>query len=206
LYTALKFSLRIHTMARRTWEQYENYILQQWPLTRREVQITLECIKGKKNKEIATVLGIGAETVNKTLDHIYRATGVNGRDQLVAKLLVADLDNTPLQQSLTLAGEGAALVGAGFLASLYSSRGERKRPRSTSSAQRAAKSAADRATPPEQIAATGILDRSEESGAAPARSHSAKRLERVEIPSNISEDMAWMMGSESLMDTIATEQ
>ena len=117
-------------MASRTWDQYENYLLQQWPLTRREVQIALECIKGKKNKEIAFRLGIGAETVKKTLDQIYRATGVNGRDQLVAKLLVADIDNTPLQQSLVLAGEGAALVGAGFLATLYASRAERKRPRS----------------------------------------------------------------------------
>ena len=25
-------------MARRTWEQYERYLLQQWPLTRREVR------------------------------------------------------------------------------------------------------------------------------------------------------------------------
>jgi DNA-binding CsgD family transcriptional regulator len=121
-------------MAGRTWEQYEKYLLQQWPLTRREVQIAVECIKGKKNKEIASRLGIGAETVNKTLDQIYRATGVNGRDQLVAKLLVADIDNTPLQQSLVLAGEGAALVGAGFLTTLYASRAGRKRPRSLRSA------------------------------------------------------------------------
>src|SRR5215831_4643734 len=83
-------------MACRTWEQYERYILQQWPLTRREVQVALECIKGRKNKEIASVLGIGAETVNKTLDHVYRAIGVNGRDQLVAKLLIADIYNSPL--------------------------------------------------------------------------------------------------------------
>ena len=117
-------------MACRTWEQYERYILQQWPLTRREVQVAVECIKGRKNKEIASVLGIGAETVNKTLDHVYRAIGVNGRDQLVAKLLIADIDNTPLQQSLILTGDAAALVGVGFMESLYESRGERKRPRS----------------------------------------------------------------------------
>jgi DNA-binding CsgD family transcriptional regulator len=131
-------------MAGRTWEQYERYLLQEWPLTRREVQVALECIKGNKNKEIASLLGIGAETVNKTLDHIYRATAVNGRDQLVAKLLVADLDNTPLQQSLTLAGEGAALVGAGFLATLYASRSERKRPRSLPAGSRTSKSGASR--------------------------------------------------------------
>jgi DNA-binding CsgD family transcriptional regulator len=117
-------------MACRTWEQYEKYILQQWPLTRREVEVALECIKGRKNKEIASVLGIGAETVNKTLDHVYRAIGVNGRDQLVAKLLIADIENTPLQQSLILTGDAAPLVGIGFLETLYESRGERKRPRS----------------------------------------------------------------------------
>src|SRR5262245_36015042 len=117
-------------MAGRSWEQYERYILQEWPLTRREVQVAVECIKGTRNKEIASLLGIGAETVNKTLVHVYRATGVSGRDQLVAKLLVADIDNTPLQQSVTLAGEGAALVGAGFISTLYASRAERKRPRS----------------------------------------------------------------------------
>ena len=193
-------------MARRTWEQYENYILQQWPLTRREVQITLECIKGKRNKEIAMVLGIGPETVNKTLDHIYRTTEVNGRDQLVAKLLVADIDNTPLQQSLTLAGEGAALVAAGFLATLYTSRGERKRPRSPRAGRRTSKSAADRSGPLEQIAATGLLERSEQSGAAAAASHSATRLEAVEISPNISEDLPWMVGTESQLETIASEQ
>ena len=86
--------------------------------------------QGKKEQGDRFPAGIGAETVKKTLDQVYRATGVNGRDQLVAKLLVADIDNTPLQQSVVLAGEGAALVGAGFLATLYASRAERKRPRS----------------------------------------------------------------------------
>lgn len=149
-------------MARRTWEQYEKYLLQEWPLTRREVQIVVECIKGKKNKEVAWLLGISAETVNKTLDHIYRATGANGRDQLVAKLLIADIDNTPLQQSLTLAGEGAALVGAGFLATLYASRGDRKRPRSLRAGLLTSKSAADRSEPVEPAAANGCLERSED--------------------------------------------
>jgi DNA-binding CsgD family transcriptional regulator len=192
-------------MAGRTWEQYERYILQKWPLTRREVQITLECIKGKKNKEIASVLGIGAETVNKTLDHIYRATEVNGRDQLVAKLLVADIDNTPLEQSLALAGEGAALVGAGFLATLYSSRGERKRPRSRRSAQKKSKNAADRSEPVERTATTGPAERSEQSAAAAASSSLSARLGAAEIPQNGTEDLRWMVRSEPLMDTIVGE-
>ena len=189
-------------MARRTWEQYENYILQQWPLTRREVQITLECIKGKRNKEIAMVLGIGAETVNKTLDHIYRATEVNGRDQLVAKLLVADIDNTPLQQSLTLAGEGAPLVGAGFLSALYRSRGERKRPRSPKSVRRKSNSTADRSEPIENA----VLEKSAKSAAASAASHEASRPEVAEIAANISEDLPWMMSSEPHMNRVTGEQ
>jgi DNA-binding CsgD family transcriptional regulator len=196
-------------MAGRTWEQYERYILQRWPLTRREVQITLECIKGKRNKEIASALGIGAETVNKTLDHIYRATEVNGREQLVAKLLIADIDNTPLEQSLALAGEGAALVGAGFLATLYSSRGERKRPRSQRTTPHASKRPANRSEPVEQTATSANPERSEQSAAAAAASaasHPTARLDSVEIRPNISEDLPWMRGSESLMDTVAGER
>ena len=194
-------------MARRTWEQYEMYLLQQWPLTRREVQIALECIKGKKNKEIASQLGIGAETVNKTLDHVYRATGASGRDQLVAKLLIADIDNTPLQQSLTLAGRGAALVGAGFLATLYASRGDRKRTRSLRAGLLPSKSAADRAEPVAPAASNGCLDRSEDAAAvAGVGSHKSGRLEATEvIPARCGEDLAWMIGADSLMVTTAGE-
>jgi DNA-binding CsgD family transcriptional regulator len=189
-------------MARRTWEQYEKYLLQQWPLTRREVQIAVECIKGKKNKEVASLLAISAETVNKTLDHIYRATGVNGRDQLVAKLLIADIDNTPLQQSLTLAGEGAALVGAGFLATLYDSRGDRKRPRALRAGLLTSKSAADRSEPVEPAAASGCLERSEDAAAAvgigqPISGH----LGAAQIPASGTEDLPWMIGPDSLMTT-----
>jgi len=155
-------------MAGRTWEQYERYLLQQWPLTRRQVQIAVECIQGKKNKEIASVLGVSAETVNKTLDHIYRATGVNGRDQLVAKLLIADIDGTPLQQTLMLAGESAALVGAGFLATLYASRAEGKRPRSLQAPLLTSKGAADRSQPVEPAAGNGSLERSEHATALAA--------------------------------------
>ena len=194
-------------MARRTWEQYENYLLQQWPLTRREVQIAVECIKGKRNKEIASLLGISAETVNKTLDHIYRATGVNGRDQLVAKLLVADIDNTPLQQSLTLAGEGAALVGAGFVATLYASRGDRKRPRSLGAGLNKSKSAAGSSAPVDPVAANERLERSnDDDPAAGVGSHTSTRSGNAEtIPPRGSEDLPWMIGRGSLMETTVRE-
>jgi len=192
-------------MARRTWEQYERYLLQQWPLTRREVQICVECIKGKKNKEIAYLLGIGAETVNKTLDHIYRATGVNGRDQLVAKLLIADIDNTPLQQSLTLAGEGAALVGAGFLATLYASRGERKRPRSLRAGLHTSKGAAERKGSGDPIA-NERPEKSNDAAAAAVGAQTTVRLEATEvITSRAGEDLPWMIGADSMMVTTAGE-
>jgi DNA-binding CsgD family transcriptional regulator len=191
-------------MARRTWEQYEKYLLQQWPLTRREVQIAAECIKGKKNKEIASLLAISAETVNKTLDHIYRATGVNGRDQLVAKLLIADIDNTPLQQSLTLAGEGGVLVGAGFLATLYASRGERKRPRSVRAGLLTSKSAADRSKPVEPPAPNVRLEHA--AAVAGISSHTSGHLgEAEEIPLRGAEDLPWMIGPAPLMETTAGE-
>ncbi len=194
-------------MARRTWEQYERYLLQQWPLTRREVQICVECIKGKKNKEIASLLGIGAETVNKTLDHIYRATGVNGRDQLVAKLLIADIDNTPLQQSLTLAGEGAALVGAGFLATLYASRGERKRPRSLRAGLLTSKGTAERKEPTDPVAAKERRERSNDAAAAAGvGSHTSARSGKAEtIPPRGAEDLPWMIACDSLMETTVRE-
>ena len=192
-------------MARRTWEQYERYLLQQWPLTRREVQICVECIKGKKNKEIAYLLGIGAETVNKTLDHIYRATGVNGRDQLVAKLLIADIDNTPLQQSLTLAGEGAALVGAGFLATLYASRGERKRPRSLRAGLHTSKGAAERKGSGDPIA-NERPEKSNDAAAAAVGSRTSERSGKAEtIPPRGAEDLAWMIACDSLVETTVRE-
>lgn len=194
-------------MARRTWEQYEKYLLQQWPLTRREVQVALECIKGKKNKEIASLLGISAETVNKTLDHIYRATGVNGRDQLVAKLLIADIDNTPLQQSLTLAGEGAALVGAGFVTTLYASRGERKRPRSLRAGLLTYTGTVDRSGPVDPPAGNRHLERSENTAAvAGVGSHTSAHLGVVEKSGpRVTEDLPWMIGPESLMEATTGE-
>jgi len=187
-------------MACRTWEQYERYILQQWPLTRREVQVALECIKGRKNKEIASVLGIGAETVNKTLDHVYRAIGVNGRDQLVAKLLIADIDNTPLQQSLVLTGDAAALVGAGFMETLYESRGERKRPRSIRSPLPAKRSGnvakRERSLSLDRVESTCSVARLENTEVLNAS---------LSVATDGAEDLAWHINAEPLMESGAVE-
>jgi len=192
-------------MARRTWEQYEKYLLQQWPLTRREVQISLECIKGKKNKEIASLLGISAETVNKTLDHIYRATEVNGRDQLVAKLLIADIDNTPLQQTLTLTGEGAELVGAGFVSTLYASRGERKRPRSVRAGLTPSKTDEDRAEPVDEQVTNAGLETSDATTAGLDSHKSGQVATSEKIHPRRREDFPMIRALEPLMETSACD-
>lgn len=188
-------------MACRTWEQYEHYILQEWSLTRREVQVALECMKGNKNKEIASRLGISAETVNKTLDNVYRTTGVNSRDQLVAKLLIADIDNTPLQQAITLVGEGSALVGAGFLATLYESRSERKRPRSLQSGLSTSKTA-ETSRPVRSSAATGDAE-SQVSGANVAVFVSVTSESTIaeQVPAAVPESLAWMSSPEMKIET-----
>ena len=188
-------------MASRTWEQYENYILQKWPLTRREVQVAIECIKGKKNKEIASLLGIGSETVNKTLDNIYRATEVNGRDQLVAKLLIADIENTPLQQAVILTGAGSAYVGAGFLATLYESRSERKRPRTFRHGSTTSKTN-DRSKPAMMASATADVPSLEQVGAVAAyASVSSGRLTPTESPGQMGENLTCMSSPESQSET-----
>ena len=187
-------------MACRTWEQYEKYILQQWPLTRREVQVAVECIKGRKNKEIASVLGIGAETVNKTLDHVYRAIGVNGRDQLVAKLLIADIDNTPLQQSLILTGDAAALVGVGFMESLYESRGERKRPRSIRSPL-STKRNANGSKQSQPLSKNRVDARP----SVPKLEESEVLNSQLNVTADRAEELAWHMNPESRMESGALE-
>jgi DNA-binding CsgD family transcriptional regulator len=190
-------------MARRTWEQYENYILQQWSLTRREVQVALECIKGKKNKEIASLLGIGAETVNKTLDNIYRAIGINGRDQLVAKLLIADIENTPLQQALSLTGEGSTLVGAGFLATLYASRSERKRPRSLQLALTTSNGDAYRSKPVRLALSPGDIESQKRVAAAAASASvtSSCLSDAEKAPQSSAENLGWVISPESQLET-----
>lgn len=187
-------------MACRTWEQYERYILQQWPLTRREVQVAVECIKGRKNKEIASVLGIGAETVNKTLDHVYRAIGVNGRDQLVAKLLIADIDNTPLQQSLILTGDAAALVGVGFMESLYESRGERKRPRSIRSPLSTKRNGSG-----SKQSQPLSLNRVDDRPSVPTLEKSEVLNAQLNVTADRAEELAWHVNPESLMESGALE-
>ena len=58
-----------------------------WKLTERELQVWSLCINGLSNVRIARQLGIGAETVNKHLDSIYRKSGLSGRMNLIAYFL-----------------------------------------------------------------------------------------------------------------------
>ena len=69
------------------WSSYEEHLRQNWSLTEREAQVAVECLRGKKNLEIADFLKISVETVNKHLDKVYQKAGVRGRSELASRLL-----------------------------------------------------------------------------------------------------------------------
>ncbi|HXG64217.1 MAG TPA: LuxR C-terminal-related transcriptional regulator [Blastocatellia bacterium] len=69
------------------WSSYEERLRQTWGLTEREAQVAVECLRGKKNLEIAEHLKISVETVNKHLDKVYQKAGVRGRSELASRLL-----------------------------------------------------------------------------------------------------------------------
>ena len=69
------------------WSNYEEHLRQSWSLTEREAQVAVECLRGKKNLEIADFLKISVETVNKHLDKVYQKAGVRGRAELASRLL-----------------------------------------------------------------------------------------------------------------------
>jgi DNA-binding CsgD family transcriptional regulator len=73
------------------WSSYEHYLRQNWGLTEREAQVAVECLLGRKNREIAERLKISVETVNKHLDKVYQKVGVRGRAELASLLLDSGL-------------------------------------------------------------------------------------------------------------------
>jgi DNA-binding CsgD family transcriptional regulator len=73
------------------WSSYEERLRQTWGLTDREAQVAVECLRGKKNLEIAEHLKISVETVNKHLDKVYLKAGVRGRTELASRLLDSKL-------------------------------------------------------------------------------------------------------------------
>jgi DNA-binding CsgD family transcriptional regulator len=73
------------------WSSYEEHLRQTWALTEREAQVAVECLRGKKNLEIAEQLRISVETVNKHLDKVYQKAGVRGRAELASRLLDSSL-------------------------------------------------------------------------------------------------------------------
>lgn len=73
------------------WSSYEERLRQTWGLTEREAQVAVECLRGKKNLEIAEHLKISVETVNKHLDKVYLKAGVRGRAELASRLLDSNL-------------------------------------------------------------------------------------------------------------------
>jgi DNA-binding CsgD family transcriptional regulator len=73
------------------WSSYEEHLRQTWSLTEREAQVAVECLRGKKNMEIAERLRISVETVNKHLDKVYQKANVRGRSELASRLLDSSL-------------------------------------------------------------------------------------------------------------------
>lgn len=69
------------------WSSYQERLRQIWGLTEREAQVAVECLRGKKNLEIAEHLHISVETVNKHLDKVYQKANVRGRAELASRLL-----------------------------------------------------------------------------------------------------------------------
>ena len=73
------------------WSSYGEHLRQTWGLTEREAQVAVECLRGKKNLEIAERLRISVETVNKHLDKVYQKASVRGRAELASRLLDSEL-------------------------------------------------------------------------------------------------------------------
>jgi DNA-binding CsgD family transcriptional regulator len=73
------------------WSSYQEHLRQAWGLTEREAQVAVECLRGKKNLEIAEQLRISVETVNKHLDKVYQKAGVRGRAELASRMLDSGL-------------------------------------------------------------------------------------------------------------------
>jgi DNA-binding CsgD family transcriptional regulator len=67
------------------WSNYEEQMRQNWSLTKREAQVAVECLRGKKNLEIASSLKISVSAVNKHLEKIYQKAGVRGRSELASR-------------------------------------------------------------------------------------------------------------------------
>ena len=69
------------------WELYRRFMRAHWGLGEAESLTATECLRGFRNNSIALRLGLGAETVNRQLDRVYRKAGVRGRAELAALLL-----------------------------------------------------------------------------------------------------------------------
>jgi DNA-binding CsgD family transcriptional regulator len=72
-------------------------------LTPRELEVLANVADGRTNGEVASLLGISAETVRKHLEHVYDKLDVHTRTAAVAAVFRGNAlssDGVPLDQSL----------------------------------------------------------------------------------------------------------
>ena len=60
--------------------------LDPYSLTKKETEVTLLLLEGRKRDEILVRCSIGNNTLKSHIRHVYRKMGVNGRAQLAEKL------------------------------------------------------------------------------------------------------------------------
>ena len=64
---------------REKWEEPEATALQRLGLTKREAEVLFWVSEGKRNPEIATILGIRAKTITKHLERVFSKLSVETR-------------------------------------------------------------------------------------------------------------------------------
>ncbi|HUA51262.1 MAG TPA: DNA-binding response regulator, partial [Candidatus Sulfotelmatobacter sp.] len=62
----------------------EEFLRQHLPLTAREAEVLLWIMRGKSNRDVATILGLSPRTVNKHLEQMFAKLGVENRTSAAA--------------------------------------------------------------------------------------------------------------------------
>jgi len=81
----------------------------QFRLSAREIDIVAECLRGKKNRQIAQDLHIGISTVKRHLESAYRKMGISSSRSLPLAILnvLRTLSPQPVEMSVSVASPAA---------------------------------------------------------------------------------------------------